>query len=87
MHESIGQPDPRADARRAAHRPPAGDEALRLSGTIVVAATPPIDPSTNGIRLVARDPVAAIVDVTLPGGSDWTAKDAPDLRIASCTRS
>jgi hypothetical protein len=48
---------------------------LRLAGTIDVPSDPPVDPSTNGLRILLADSGgAAFVDATLPSGSGWTQR-------------
>jgi hypothetical protein len=60
---------------------PVGDDRLKLKGTAVVPTSPPLDPATNGIRLMIRDGVGAvIVDVTIPGGAY-----APNTKIGWLT--
>ena len=54
---------------------------LGVSGVITVPTTPPIDPMTNGIRLVYRDRAGIVFDTLISGGAydpatrpGWTAK-------------
>jgi hypothetical protein len=55
--------------------PPAGDETLSLSGTATLPVTPVIDPAANGVRVLLNAvDGSAVLDVTVPGGANWTAK-------------
>lgn len=55
---------------------PAGDDRLKLKGSVILPTTPAIDPATKGIRIVVRDGVGTtLVDATIPGGTfDPTTK-------------
>jgi len=55
--------------------PPGGDDTIKYSGILTnLAATPPIDPSTKGIRIVITDATGGtVLDAMLPGGAyDFT---------------
>jgi hypothetical protein len=51
-----------------------GDERFRFSGRVTVAASPAIDPATNGLRLVVSDHNLreVILDLSVPGDLGWT---------------
>src|SRR5439155_1131732 len=58
--------------RRRRRASPGGDETLAFSGTITIPTAPPIDPATNGLRVLLTDAAGApIVDITLPAGASW----------------
>jgi hypothetical protein len=52
-----------------------GDERYLASATITVAASPPIDPTTRGLRLVVSEYTYAhrgvLLDAAVPGGPAW----------------
>jgi hypothetical protein len=48
-----------------------GDDSFVFQGTMTVPTTPPIDPATNGIRLLLDDTGANVLDVVIPGGTGW----------------
>lgn len=56
---------------------PPGDDLLKLSGTAVVATTPPIDPRTTGLRaILTTDTGLVLADLTAPAGSSWSRNSA-----------
>jgi len=49
---------------------PVGDDGLLFKGNVLEALSgSPIDPLTNGVRLVVSDAVSTVLDVTVPGGT------------------
>ena len=49
---------------------PGGDDTLRLSGTLTLAAAPTLTPDTQGVRIVVADAGGTtLLDVTVPGGN------------------
>lgn len=63
--------------RVAGLKPPAGNETLAFTGTIVVPTTPEIDPAAGGVRLlIAAATGESFVDVTIPGGPGWKTNRA-----------
>jgi hypothetical protein len=57
--------------------PPGGDDRLRLRGRMTVPTSPPIDPVTNGVRILLDDAQGAhLLDAIIPGGSGWKANPA-----------
>ncbi|MGH3054188.1 MAG: hypothetical protein ACRDL7_04325, partial [Gaiellaceae bacterium] len=51
-------------------RTPGGDDSLRFSGTLTLAAAPTLTPSLQGVRIVVADGSGtAFLDVTVPGGA------------------
>jgi len=49
---------------------PVGDDGLVFKGNVLEALSgSPVDPLTNGIRLVVSDAVSTVLDVTIPGGA------------------
>jgi len=50
---------------------PPGDDALAFKGemTLGYPFNPPLDPSTNGIRLIVATAAGTLLDVTIPGGA------------------
>jgi hypothetical protein len=49
---------------------PAGDDKLKFKGSALVGATPPIDPKTNGVRVLIQDNAGGtILDALIPGGA------------------
>jgi hypothetical protein len=56
---------------------PAGDETMKLVGLVQVPATPALDPSAHGLRLLVADAVGgAVFDQTIAGGAGWSANSA-----------
>jgi len=54
---------------------PAGDEIVKVAGTLVVPATPALAPSTTGVRVLLVDGGGAgLLDLTIPGGAHWTSR-------------
>jgi hypothetical protein len=52
---------------------PSGDDQLKLSGTVAVPASPPIDPVANGLRLiVTTNAGVSLADLTAPAGANWS---------------
>jgi hypothetical protein len=57
---------------------PPGDDGLLLQGTLEGLPTePPVDPVVHGMRIMMERPedsaASAFLDVTIPGGTGWTA--------------
>jgi hypothetical protein len=53
---------------------PGGDDRLKFAGIVTVPTTPPIDPVSNGIRVLLVDGHGgAVLDATIPGGAGWKA--------------
>jgi hypothetical protein len=50
---------------------PPGDDRFVFTGRMIVPATPPIDPATNGVRVLLDDAGSRVLDVIIPGGTDW----------------
>jgi hypothetical protein len=49
---------------------PGGDDKLKFKGSALVGATPPIDPLTNGVRVLIQDNGGGtILDAVVPGGA------------------
>ncbi len=55
---------------------PPGDETLHVQGALNLPFpfNPPLDPLTNGVRLLVDDAAGSVLDVTIPGGPGWTLK-------------
>jgi hypothetical protein len=52
---------------------PPGDDQLKLSGTVAVTASPPIDPRANGLRLNLTTRTGAVLaDLAAGAGSNWS---------------
>jgi len=56
---------------------PAGDDQLTLTGSLAIAASPPIDPVARGLQLVLTDAAGVVLaDLTAPAGLAWKANRA-----------
>jgi hypothetical protein len=56
---------------------PAGDDRLRFKGIITVPTSPPIDPTTKGVRVLIDDGDGnRVLDAIIPGGAEWKANQA-----------
>jgi hypothetical protein len=71
----------RAKVKATRLLPPGGDDALAVSGLIVVPTMPTIDPMTNGIRILYGDQLGIVFDIVIPAGAydpatrrGWTAR-------------
>lgn len=67
---------------------PPGDDALKLSGTLEgLPTSPPLDPATQGIRVLVEDvDGTAVLDTEIPGGEGWkTNKKGTSWRWSSTT--
>lgn len=54
---------------------PLGDDTLSLQGTLTLHSpvSPALNPLASGVRLLLGDTAGTVLDVTVPGGSGWTA--------------
>jgi uncharacterized delta-60 repeat protein len=60
---------------------PAGDESVKLMGTVTVATTPVIDPATNGFRIIFGDLAGGTyLDVSIPPGTGWKSDGTPGTK-------
>jgi hypothetical protein len=73
---------------------PPGDDRLRFAGTVTIPNemnfAPPIDPATSGVRLRMFTPGfdphgSAVMDASIPGGSQWTHLSAAAWRYRDPT--
>jgi hypothetical protein len=56
---------------------PSGDDQLKLTGTVSVPPSPPIDLAARGLRLVVTTNAGAVLaDLAAPAGSNWSANGA-----------
>jgi len=56
---------------------PAGDDQLKVGGTIAVTTSPPIDPVAHGLRVIlTTNAGVGLADLTAPAGSKWSMNRA-----------
>jgi hypothetical protein len=56
---------------------PSGDDKLKLSGTVTVPTSPPIDLAAHGLRLsLTTNTGVPLADLTAPPGSNWSVNGA-----------
>ena len=78
-HDGCASPSTVGDARLNLRKlqAPSGDDQLKLSGTVAVTTSPPIDLVANGLRLVLTTNAGAVLaDLTAPAGSKWSVNGA-----------